>query len=953
MNIQFTHPVWLWSLVLAVPWVIWFTLKSDAPMDSWRRWVALVLRMVIVVALGCALAGLQWKKPLEGMNTFFVLDRSESVPSSQQELAQSYVNKIAATKERDDQVGVLVFGADAAIESSPAPKVDVQKIQAVVGVHRTDLAAALRLAAAAFPEAGQKRVVLISDGNENVGDAMTALGSAPGVSVDVVPVGVERGNDVSLRKLALPTTAKKGQTFDVKIFVQADRAQNATIRLYRNDQYMGEQKVELNAGKNLFSFPQTLKDPGFYSYSAQIDAPGDLVPQNNRATAFTSVRGNPRVLVLSSNPQQDEVLAQALQNGDFEVKLQGMDHFPNTLAEMQSYDAIFLSNIAAGDLGMDTMRLLESAVRDFGVGLVCVGGDQAYAAGSYRGTPLEAALPLEMELSSKKVLPNGAMVIVCHATEFPNGNAWARDIAFAALDALGPRDEMGIILWDGSERWLYELEKVGNKAAMGLAISQMTPGDMVAFGGPMERAYEALRKSNANLKHMVVFSDGDPTAPTAELVNSIVGDKITISTVMIGGHVSPETMEMMADKGHGRFYDVRSPEQLPQIFIKEAAVILKSAIVEGAFAPKMQTSTELVKGIGAEEFPQLLGYVTTTPKARAEVPLLTQKGDPLLAHWQYGLGRAVAFTSDAKAKWAAPWLGWGKYRQFWTQIAQWSLRRVDITDFETEVAVEKGEGRVSVEAVDPKGNYRNFLNLQMMVVSPKGEKQRLHLEQTGPGHYEAKFPTKDVGAYLMNLMHMEGEDMRGSQVLGLSVNHSPEFDDPEPNLHLLRRLAESSGGKVLDPEKDSPFQHDRQKTFQARDLWEWLLKFAIVLFPLDVAVRRIQIGRDEWERFMAVMRRTFALRKPAAEQAAADESLSALLNRREQVRTTQTAPAAIDPGLFQPQKTVDVASQPTTVETAGTSQTVEKAPETSQENKGASTASRLLDAKRRARKRIE
>ena len=110
----------------------------------------------------------------------------------------------------------------------------------------------------------------------------------------------------------------------------------------------------------------------------------------------------------------------------------------------------------------------------------------------------------------------------------------------------------------------------------------------------------------------------------------------------------------------------------------------------------------------------------------------------------------------------------------------------------------KGEGVINVEALDEKGNYRNFLNLQTAVVSPKGERQTVRLEQTGPGHYEAKFPTKEVGAYLMNLMDMKDGQLRGSQVVGASVNYSPEFNAPEPNLNLLRRLAESGGGKVLD-----------------------------------------------------------------------------------------------------------------------------------------------------------
>jgi len=764
----------------------------------------------------------------------------------------------------------------------------------------------------------------------------------------VVPLGVSRGSDVSLRKLSVPAGLKRGTTFDVKIVVQSDQAQTGTMRLYLNEAYLGEQKVELAAGKNLFTFPQTLTGAGFYQYDAQIEAPFDSVPQNNHATAFATVRGDPRVLIVSSNPKEEATLLAALQTGTLDVKL--ADRFPGTLAEIQSYDAIFLCNIAAGDLGLDSMRLLQSAVRDFGVGLVCLGGDQAYAAGGYRGTPLEETLPVEMELSSKKVLPNGALAIVCHATEFPGGNGWARDIAFAALDALGPADEMGIVLWDGSAHWLFPLDKVGNKQEMGRLISGMNPGDMVSFQEPMKMAYDALKASHANLKHMVVFSDGDPTAPQKTLVADIVKDKITISTVMIGGHVTPDTMSWLAAEGHGQFWPVDSAADLPQIFIKEASVILKSAIFEEPFKPQMRMSSELVKGIGQAEFPQLLGYVCTTPKSRAEIPLVTQKGDPLLAHWQFGLGRAVAWTSDAKAKWAADWLGWDKYRQFWLQVAQWSLRRVEAADFTTEVAVDKGEGHISVEAVDARGNYRNFLNLETVVVSPKGENQVVRLEQTGPGHYEAKFPTKEVGAYLMNLLD---QGSGRSQALGLSVNYSPEFDDAEPNLSLLRRLAELGGGKVLNPDTDSPFLHDRQKTFQPQDLRDWLLGLAILLFPFDVGIRRIQLDWEEWLKATATLRRWIFFWRGVPRTKEADDSLTALLNRRGQVRARQPSPAVPpSPDLFRPEKPVAPAQEPQTA--PGRQPAAEEPPPEAGKKsapEAASTASRLLDAKRRAQRR--
>jgi uncharacterized membrane protein len=957
MNFQYAHPLYLLLLPPALAWVVWFAVKTDVQTSPWRRWTALAVRLGVLALLVLALAGLQWLRPLDGMNVFFVLDRSDSIPSYQQEAAKDYVNFSSKLKRNVDKAGVIVFGSEASIESSPNAAVDLQKIQAVVGTERTDLAAAIRLGTAAFPETGQKRLVLMTDGNENVGDAMGAVLAAKplDVTVDVVPMGITRANDVSVQKLQIPPKLKKGQAFEVKIFVQSDQATPATVRLFRNEQLLGEQKVDLSAGKNLFSFPQTLPEAGFYSYDVQVDAPNDPLPQNNRATGFATVAGEPQVLIVSSDPEQDKTLASALQSARLQTRLVGVNGFPGTLAEMQNYDAIFISNLAAGDIGTDRQKLLESAVRDFGVGLVCVGGDQTYAAGAYRGTPLEAALPVSMELDSKKVLPSGAVVLVMHGMEFNNGNQVARMCAQGVLAALGPQDEMGVVLWDGIERWQFPLQKVGNKKDLMQQIAGMNQGDLGSFQHVLEMAQSALEDSKANLKHIIVFSDGDPMAPTEQLMRSIVGDRITVSTILISGHVGPETMQWMADQGKGRFYMVTSPEDLPQVFIKETAVILKSAIYEEPFKPQLRSASEVVRGIGASEYPNLLGYVATTPKPRAETPLWTDKGDPLLAHWQYGLGRAVAFTSDAKPKWGKLWMSWDKYRQFWSQIAQWSLRRLENADFTTDVSVENGEGVISVEALDEQGNYRNFLNLQSIVVSPKGEKQTVRLDQSGPGHYEAHFPTKDVGAYLLNLMELQNGQLRGSQVIGASVNYSPEFNTTEPNLNLLRRLAESGGGRLLDPSSlaTNPFNHDRRKTFQPRDLWESLLKLAVILFTIDVGVRRIQIGHEEWARAKRVIGRFLSRGAPRSPEA--EESLAALLARRDAVRSRQTGPAVEpSPDLFRPEKAAtlplpgegEAASAPPAQPSEAPSG--KKKPEA---EPPASTTSRLLEAKRRAQKR--
>ncbi|MEC8972409.1 MAG: glutamine amidotransferase, partial [Verrucomicrobiota bacterium] len=710
-----------------------------------------------------------------------------------------------------------------------------------------------------------------------------------------------------------------------------------------------EQAVRLAKGKNLFRFPQSLGQAGFYSYEVQIEAGGDRIPQNNRASGFANVRGEPRVLIVSSDPDRDAPLANALRGANLEVELGDLSALPGSLAGLQAFDSIFLSNVNAGDLGHDAMLRLESAVRDFGVGRVCIGGDQAFAAGGYRNTPLERALPVSMELSSKKVLPPGALVLVMHGMEFNNGNQVARQCAVGVLDAMGPNDELGVVLWDGQDRWHFPLTKVGDKQELGRQIMGMNQGDLPSFQNVMTMGFQGLQKSTASIKHMILFSDGDPGAPSDELMANFRNEKITVSTVLIAGHAGPDTMIEIAEKGDGRFYNITNPAQLPQIFLKETAVILKSAIYEEPFTPQQVAASEAITGFAAGGYPALLGYVATSEKPRAETPLLTAQGDPLLAHWQYGLGRTVAFTSDARAKWGSQWIGWARYQTFWSQLTNWSLRRVETGDLDAQVANEHGSGLISVEAMDAGGNYRNFLDLQAVVVGPKGERELVPLKQTAAGHYEAAFETRETGAYLVHLRELENGELRSSQVIGANLDHSPEFAESRPNLARLERLAEVGGGKLLsrDFATDNPFERDRRKTFRPVDLWEWLLKFAVILFPIDVGVRRIQLDWEEWLKATTRLRRRLFFWRRKERQARTDESLALLLAKRDEARQTfqRDKPSAPDPRLIQPEQTAtEVAAKPSAVAEA-------KPEEPGQADEEDSTTSRLLAAKRKARRR--
>jgi hypothetical protein len=259
VSIQFTHPYFLLLLPVTLGWVVWLAWKSDVQISRWRRWLAFWLRAIIVTALVLALAGLQWLLPTQGMNVFYLLDRSDSIPSPQQDAARAYVTKTAENKKSVDKAGIIVFGSEANIETTANSTVEDSKVFAVVGTERTDIAGAIQLGTAAFPETGQKRLVLMSDGNENIGDAMTALLAARdlGVTMDVVPLGVDRGNDVSVQKFTIPSKLKQGQVFEGKITIQSDQAGKAVMYIERDDKLLAQQEVELSPGKNLFDSTNT------------------------------------------------------------------------------------------------------------------------------------------------------------------------------------------------------------------------------------------------------------------------------------------------------------------------------------------------------------------------------------------------------------------------------------------------------------------------------------------------------------------------------------------------------------------------------------------------------------------------------------------------------------------------------------------------------------------------
>lgn len=850
---------WALLFLVLVPWTVWSGSRIRS-LSPGRKWTAIVLRSMIVICLTGALAGTQIVKEPDRLAVFFLLDRSNSIPEDLRGRSAAMVRNVAQQyRTGKDEAGLIVFGEQPSVELGMGRSLKIREIRSVVGGEQTDTAAAMRLAMAAFPQGYMKRMVIYSDGNETRGSALEEAKSAQaaGIAVDVVPLKIGGAHEVLVREVTAPNRVNTGEPFQLRAVVHAQQECEATLKVFQRLQHgkriLAPRKVTLHKGDNVFLLTQELDATGFYEYEVVVQSDADTVMANNEGHAFTMVRGEPTVLFVETDPARSIFLKPALEAEGLRVEQRTPASMPISLAGLQNYEAIVLSNVSATDLSAEQLVCLGAAVRDLGIGLVMIGGPDSFGAGGFLDTPVEAALPVDMDIKQRKVLPRGALVLIMHTCEIPDGNVWAREIGLASLNVLSSQDLMGALGYmynvgprESANQWIFSLQPVGDKQMMRRTLTAASSriGDMPAVGPTLQMAYNALKGADAAVKRVVIISDGDPAAPTAGLLDQLKEAGVSVSTVCIAPH-SPNDEDMLAWialKTGGQFYSVTSPTNLPQIFTKEAATVKRGILIEKPFEPKLKHESELLTGLAGSPFPKLRGYVVTTPKNKAVVPLVSHEDDPVLAHWRYGLGKSVAFTSDVSNRWASDWLKWEGFNRFWAQTVRWAMRQATPSTFRVETRIKDGMGHIRIDAVDENGRFVNFLRPKATVVGPAPDfmRQTPELTQTGPGIYEAGFPVNRRGAYMINLTYETGDGGKGMIQAGLSLSYSREYEHHTTNYPLLENIAAAAGGRVLDV-SDNPFRHDLKVSPDIASVWQYLALLAALLFPVDIFVRRVAV----------------------------------------------------------------------------------------------------------------
>jgi len=892
-RIGFEDPRFLW-LLLGLPLLWWISFRRLLVLGRTRRCIVLAARTAVISVIIAALAGIQLVWITDRVTVIYLLDQSDSIPAEQRRHMLDFALQTSRdhrNRTRQDRVGLIVFGREAAVEV-PAFDDDLPLLrvpdQLPGGTDATNLEAALKLAQAVMPEDSRRRVVLISDGSETLGDAQAVASrlAGSGIGVDVIPVMSAAPAEVLVEKIDLPNAIRKGQPFEARVVVTndaADAGQPAHGRLSITRHVAGEpqllfdQPVELAAGKNVFPLRHQIDQPAAYTYEARFipdSEADDAIAENNLATAYTHVRGQGRVLLIEpwDAPGGYRLLVDRLAEADIEVIVQPSNALFGSLAELQAYDAVILAGVprTSGDSATSitsfTDEQIEMLVRNtqqLGCGLLMLGGPEAMGAGGWAGTRLEEAMPVDFDVKNLKVAATGALQLVLDTSGSMQGEKiqLCKAAAMEAVKALQENDSIGVLTFNTEVREVVPLQRVGGRSHILPSIARIGADGGTDMFPAMERGFLRLQKSDASTKHMIVITDGQ-THPNdfRSLTQRMKDEGITVTAVAVGADADVNLMRDIASLGGGKLYQVLSPRAIPKILMREARRVSRGVIHEDSagFVPVVTYPHAMLSGIQTPLQP-LTGFVMTTPKDNPLVQTLIMSPVPqgqenaVLAVWQYGLGRAAVLTTDAGQRWATNWTASPDYEPFFAQLVRWLMRPTgDSGDFNVVTQLRDGQVQVIVNALDPNDEFLNFLPMNASVLGPNLKPIPLQLRQTAPGRYTGSFPADAAGNYFVNIVPEPGAEVLTT---GVTVPYSDEYRRQETNRPLLEALAATrprggEAGELLPPLATvasdkvafNPFRGGLVSDRSIRDVWSWAVLLGCCLFLGDVFVRRVTVS---------------------------------------------------------------------------------------------------------------
>lgn len=842
MSIDFLKPYWLLLFPFVIA-VLYYMAKRGSFSSVFCARLFLVLRSILCGILILALSGMTAAKTAQYTTTIFAVDLSASAKQSQKEVI-TFLQEAEKAREEKDKTGVICFGAEAMVEQSPMAEIALPNhFLSFVKENGTNISGALALAASVMPENTKKRIVLLSDGVETVSDALeqSKLLQAQSVTIDVVDLQPEEKKEVQLSGLKMSSVINKNTAYDITVQISSNIDTSAEIKLFKGNALIAREQIDIAKGESNVVFTDTAHTGGGIVYRAELTPEEDTLPQNNKAYGYCYITDIAKVLLVEQN-ESGAVWADFLKNSQVEVTRVSAESAPVTIQQLNQYDSVIIANTSAAQMPTGFLEALESYVKTTGGGLLVTGGENAYALGEYYNTKLEEILPVDMQLHTEGESNSLGMIMVVDRSGSMDMGQYgvsklemAKEACIRSLKSFMPGDYVGVIAFDDIGTWAVDFQNVQqNLENIRIGIGNIQPGGGTSILPALREAYETLQNADTKQKHILLLTDGEAEKTGYDgLLQQMHESGITLSTVAVGKEADTQLLNTLAQKGMGRYYFTSEFTDLPEIFAKETLLASQEYINNTTFYPKQKNASAILAGI--DEIAPLYGYIGTTAKQRADVVLESDKKEPILATWQYGLGRTAAWTSDMEGKWSQKWLQSQSGREIMQNMLSWVMKKQSAKQVaaEAEIVGEKSRLTLTMEYDE------SIASIKGTAVSQNNQNYDVTLDMTAPGVYTAMMDTNEEGGYILNL---QTTDKNGETELintGFSIAYPKEYDRRSwgKGTALLNRIAQNTNGRVLTTGSEV-FAGEAEAVTESRNLTGFLLVLAFILFLLDIFLHR-------------------------------------------------------------------------------------------------------------------
>ncbi len=880
------RPELLWLIVPIALLIIATALRG--------RRIALPAAFVRLLAVGCviiAISGPVTAFEVTGKSVIFVVDRSGSVPQTATAGQARFITDTMDHLASGTRAGVVAFGGRASVVFPPGgtPK-DVARIatgltEAAVDRDHTNVATGIRLARAILARGGGGQVFLLSDGQENSGDARAESEAAASDGVRISPVKTDElafPPDVRVATVDVPESLWGGDALPIRINLTGNNPWKGSVHVRVDGQEVQEAPIDAASGNAGYVDTLPGLTPGTHvvSASVQVTDGQNNIPENDLLSVVTTVRGKPNVLLIEGVAGEAKPVRDALTATGVNVTVKSPKEIPNRLSVLSDIDAIALVDVNAKDLSLDQMTTIQQSVRANGRGLIVIGGNNSYGSGAYFDTPLEQALPVKMGYAPGNQRDQVSLGIVLDRSgsmDFGEGSkepkiSLARTATNVAADALKTGDEFALVVFNDGADTIVPLQALSDNRS----LIHSTVNGIRADGGTdiyagMAKMLEIMRGSTANVKHIVVMSDGESQGRSdyQTLIDQMRALGITVSAVAIGADADQKTMQHIADLGGGKYYYAARAEDLPTITLNEAKSAGKQPTRTGSFRATLINPSPIIGDIRPEELPSLDGYQVTEAKPNADIILESGQKDPVLAQWQYGLGRVVAWTPDTGIAFAKQWPTWGKFAQFWHQALLWALPDPNTSALTVDTRSEGDQVIIGVDATDVDGRFVNSVPVTGTLVTPEGKSFSIQLPQVGPGRYEVHVQAATPGAYRLSLAQQRSGGTAAQREGGFAVPYSAEYSPAPGGAALLSDIATLTNGTLLTDATEATDAGGKAGTItRFHEWWGWFAVGALILFLADLGLRlSLAPNRRNGRRSAGVNRLVTRLRPPPRRRA--------------------------------------------------------------------------------------